>query len=57
MVVTIGKNAKKEEIAEALKKLKQSAEKKPVLADFFGKLKNGFGNALKYQQAVRNEWD
>jgi len=57
MVVVIKKNAKKEEIAAALKKLQGSAEKKPVLSDFFGKLKGAFGNPMEYQQNIRNEWD
>ena len=57
MVVTINKNSKKEEIAEALKKLQQSTDKKPALIDFFGKLKGAYGDGVKYQQEIRNEWD
>lgn len=57
MVVVIKKNAKKEEIAEALKKLQELTNKKPALSDFFGKMQGAFGNALQYQQTIRNEWD
>ena len=57
MVVIINKNAKKEDISKALKKLQQSASKKPSLTDFFGKMKGAYGNALEYQQQIRNEWD
>ncbi|MDT3402634.1 hypothetical protein [Mucilaginibacter terrae] len=56
-VVVIKKDAKKKEIAEAVKKLQNSAEKKPVLSDFFGKLKGAFGDPIEYQQKIRNEWD
>lgn len=57
MVVVIKKNAKQKEIADAVKKLQDSAEKKPALSDFFGKLKGAFGNPMEYQQKIRNEWD
>jgi len=57
MVVIINKNAKKEDISKALKKLQESSAKKPALVDFFGKMKGAYGDALNYQQQVRNEWD
>ncbi len=56
MVIVINKGADKKEIDKALKKIgKQS--KKPKLTDFFGKLKNSFGDGLEYQKKIRNEWD
>jgi hypothetical protein len=54
MIVVINKSFKKEEINEALKKLRETADKKPVLTDFFGKLKGAFGDGVKYQQELRS---
>jgi hypothetical protein len=55
MVVRIKKGQSKKEIEATLKRLK-SADK-PVLADFFGKMKGKFGDALEYQKSVRDEWN
>lgn len=57
MVVIVKKDATKEDIEKALKKLDQAAPKKPRLADFAGKLKGFFGDGLAYQKNIRNEWD
>ena len=56
MVITIGKNDSKKEIKAAIKSYNQKKQK-PSLADFYGKLKGKFGDGLKYQKEVRNEWD
>ena len=55
MIITINKNTKPEEIAEALKKLPKS--KKKSLLSFYGKLKGTFGDGLTYQKEIRDEWD
>ena len=55
MVITIKKDAKAEEIKEALKKLPKPSKK--GLISFYGKMKGTFGDGLAYQKAIRNEWD
>ena len=56
MVIVINKEADKEEIKAALKKIGKN-KNKPKLVDFFGKLKGAFGDGLDYQKKLRNEWD
>jgi hypothetical protein len=57
MVVIINKDATKEDVEKALKKMDKAIKKKPRLADFAGKLKGFFGDGLAYQKSIRNEWD
>ncbi len=54
MVVIIEKEASQEEIKANLKKIKPDPEK-PKLIDFFGKMKDRFGDGLSYQKNLRNE--
>ena len=54
MVVTIKKNDSKKEVESALKSLKKKV-KKPVLSDFYGKLKGSFGDGLTYQKETREQ--
>jgi uncharacterized protein YjbJ (UPF0337 family) len=56
MVIVVDKNTTKEEIEAALEKIKKNPAK-AKLADFKGKLKDTFGDALEYQKTLRNEWD
>jgi hypothetical protein len=56
MVVTIKKGSNKEEVLEAISKISKEENKKGLL-DFFGTLKNSFGDGLEYQKKIRNEWD
>ncbi|MFI5161629.1 MAG: hypothetical protein ACHQHN_10155 [Sphingobacteriales bacterium] len=56
MVIVVDKNTDKKEIEAALKKVKRDTAK-PALADFKGKLKDTFGDALEYQKKLRDEWD
>ena len=56
MVIVVNKDTDKKEIEAALKKIKQQPGK-PKLADFKGKLKDTFGDALEYQKKLRDEWD
>ena len=56
MVVTIKKRDTKKEIKAAVKRFNKKA-KRPVLSDFYGKLKGKFGDGLIYQKEIRNEWD
>jgi len=63
MVITIKKDAKPAEIKKQLIKLsgkvppgKKTGRKKKTLSDYYGSLKNVFGDGLKYQKQVRNEW-
>ncbi len=55
MVITINKDTKAEDIDEALKRLQKSRKKS--LSSFYGKLKGSFGDGLKYQKKIRDEWD
>lgn len=57
MVVVINKDATPKDIEKALKKLNKAMPKKPLLSDFYGKLKGVFGDGLAYQKSIRNEWD
>lgn len=54
MTVTIKKNSGKKDIEKALEQVGQS---KKQLSEFYGKLKNVYGDGLTYQKKVRNEWD
>lgn len=56
MVITIKKGDTKKEIQSAIKKVSKK-NKKSQLSDFYGKLKNKYGDGLTYQKETRNEWD
>ena len=52
MVITINKDTKSEDIDAALKKLQK--DKKPAkLSDYYGKLKDTYGDSMKYQKEIR----
>ncbi len=56
MVITIRKSDSKKEIKEAVKRFNKKVQR-PALSDFYGKMKGKFGDGLKYQKEIRNEWD
>jgi len=57
MIIRISIKNKPEETRKALEKLARSRrKKKKKLADFYGKGKGIYGNAIDYQNEVRNEW-
>ena len=56
MIITIKKGSNREEVLEAVSKISKGENKKGLL-DFFGALKNSFGDGLEYQKKIRNEWD
>ncbi len=56
MVIVANKETNEKEIQDALKKIKKDS-KKSKLADFFGALPGVFGDGLKYQKKIRNDWD
>ena len=55
MTITINKQASLLEIEAAKKKMLEK-EKRPVLADFYGKLKGVLGDGLEFQKKLRDEW-
>lgn len=57
MVIIIDKKTDKKKITNSLAQLKSSRAKQPKLADFYGKLKNSFGDGISYQKKMRGEWD
>lgn len=57
MVVTIRKGETRKQIEAAVSKLEKKKSSKHSLADYYGKLKGRFGDGLKYQKSIRNEWD
>lgn len=52
----MNKETNDKEIRKALKKIKNNSEKSK-LKDFFGALPGVFGDGLKYQKQIRNDWD
>ncbi len=56
MVIVVNKETKEKEIKDALRKIDRQS-KKSKLSDFFGALPDVFGDGLKYQKKIRNEWD
>lgn len=57
MVIVIDKKIDKRKVKDVLKKLEDRQAEKPKLADFYGKLKNTFGDGIEYQKKMRSEWD
>jgi len=60
MKVIIPRNASKDEIRQTVSQLKPNApegSQKKSLSDFAGILKGVYGDGLKYQKTIRNEWD
>ncbi|QPH37701.1 hypothetical protein [Pedobacter endophyticus] len=57
MVIVIDKKIDQRKVKEALKKLEDCQAKKTKLADFYGKLKNTFGDGVEYQEEIRGEWN
>lgn len=57
MIIRISNKNKPEETRKTLEKLAQSRKKKRKgLADFYGKLPGAYGDPVKYQKKVRDEW-
>jgi hypothetical protein len=56
MTIIVKSAQSDKEIKAAKKKLKDK-EKRPALADFYGKLKGKFGDGLAYQKQIRDDWD
>lgn len=69
MLITIKKGASNTEIKKQMSKLSLIArgsrqnvpdkgrKEKKTIADYYGSLKGVFGDGLKYQKQIRNEWE
>ncbi len=57
MVINIKRGESRKEIEAAIKRLEKKRQPKSSLVDFYGKLKGQFGDGLKFQKDLRNEWD